>query len=70
MVSDLTVIKHNQPRSKYPTHNSGITWRPWVHLSRTLTKNTQGLFYPVVRKPISNSTYGGGESGGGLQLGI
>ena len=32
MVSDLTVIKHNHPKSKYPTHKSGITWQPWVHL--------------------------------------
>ena len=28
MVSDLTVIKHNHSKSKYPTHESGITWQP------------------------------------------
>ena len=28
MVSNLTVIKHNHPKSKYPTHESGITWQP------------------------------------------
>ena len=32
MVSDLTVIKHNHPKSKYPTHDSGMTWQPGVHL--------------------------------------
>ena len=31
MVSDLTVIKHNHPKSKYPTNDSGITWQPRVH---------------------------------------
>ena len=28
MVSNLTVMKHNQPKNKYPTHDSGIMWQP------------------------------------------
>ena len=59
MVSDLTVIKHNHPKSKYPTHDSGIT-QPLgsfrQHATRTLTKNTPGLFYPFIRIPIIYST--------------
>ena len=31
MVSDLTVIKYNHSKSKYPTHESGVTWWLRVH---------------------------------------
>ena len=35
LVSNLTVIKHHHPRSKYPTHDSGVQWQPQVHLPVT-----------------------------------
>ena len=31
MVSDLSVIKHNHSKSKYPAHERRITWQLWVH---------------------------------------
>ena len=39
------------------------------HVTRTLTKNNLGLFYPSVRKPISNSTYGGRRIRRGVTIG-
>ena len=74
MVSDLTVIKHNHPRSKYPTHDSGIQWQP-----RDLPPvMPQGRLQKIPRTILSihQETYqqfyvqGGGESGGRLRLGI
>ena len=42
MVFDLTVIKHNHPKSKYPTHESGITWQPRVHPPMILEVDNKG----------------------------
>ena len=42
MVSNLTVIKHNHSKSKYPTHKSGITWQPRVHLPTPVTELESG----------------------------
>ena len=44
MVSDLTVIKHNHSKSKYPTQimrNNVVALGPFTsHATRTFTKNT------------------------------
>ena len=74
MITNLTVIKHNHPKSKYPTHDSGIIWQPWVHLPVTPQGRLQKI--PLVYSIHSSGNLsailrtGGGESGGGLQLGI
>ena len=74
MVSDLTVIKHNHPKSKYPTHDSGITWQPRVHLPVTPQGRLQKIPWDYSIQPSGNLSailcLGGGESGWGLRLKI
>ena len=72
MASNLTVLKHNHSKSKYPTHDSGITWQPRVHLPVTLQGRLQKIPWVYSIQPSGNLSdilrRGGGESGGGLQL--
>ena len=72
MVSNLTVIKHNHSKSKYPTHDSGITWHPRVHLPVTSQGRLQKNTWDYSIHPSGNLSAilrtRGGESRGELQL--
>ena len=72
MVSNLTVIKHNHPKSKYPTHERRITWQPQVHPPVTPQGRLQKIPRDYSIQPSGNLSailrFGGGESGGGSQL--
>ena len=73
MASNLTVIKHNHYKRKYPTHDSGITWQPRVHSPVTPQGRLQKILCVYSIQPSGNLSdnlrTGGGESGRGLRLG-
>ena len=61
MVSDLTVIKHNHSKSKYPVHKCGITWQPRVHPPVTPQGRLQKipiLLCRKITKLVRNQTHG------------
>ena len=70
MVSNLTVIKHNRPESKYPAQEHRIKAAApdpsASHATKTLTKNTPGQLGRKITKPIRNQT-SGKELGRGIR---
>ena len=67
-VSDLTVIKHNLSKSKYPAYERRITWQPRVHLPVTPQGRLQKIPILLCRK--ITKLIGDQTSGKELERGI